>query len=121
MLDLDHFKAVNDDHGHNVGDQVLIRVAGLLLGVIRHSDVVVRTGGEEFVVLMPASDRDAATACCERALEAIRDADWCEVAPGLTVTASVGVACSDEPGDLATLADRRLYAAKRAGRDRIAA
>jgi diguanylate cyclase (GGDEF)-like protein len=119
VLDLDHFKRVNDDHGHDVGDQVLIRVAGLLLGVVRRTDVVVRTGGEEFVVLMPATDRDAAAHCCARALQAIRDADWVAVAPGLTVTASVGVACSDEAGDLAALADRRLYDAKRAGRDRV--
>jgi diguanylate cyclase (GGDEF)-like protein len=121
VLDLDHFKRINDDHGHDVGDQVLIRVAGLLLGVVRHSDVVVRTGGEEFVLLMPMSDRAAAARCCERALAAIRDADWSAVAPGLTVTASVGVACSDEDDDLAALADRRLYDAKRAGRDRVVA
>jgi diguanylate cyclase (GGDEF)-like protein len=121
VLDLDHFKAINDEHGHDVGDQVLIRIAGLLLGVVRHTDVVVRTGGEEFVVLMPASDRVAATACCERALQAIRDADWSELAPGLTVTASVGVAVSGEAGDLTALADRRLYDAKRAGRDRVVA
>jgi diguanylate cyclase (GGDEF)-like protein len=120
VLDLDHFKRVNDEHGHDVGDQVLIRVAGLLLGVVRHSDVVVRTGGEEFVLLMPMTDRDAALQCCERALQAIREADWSAVAPGLTVTASVGVACADEGHDLPALADRRLYDAKRAGRDRVA-
>jgi diguanylate cyclase (GGDEF)-like protein len=121
VLDLDHFKAINDEHGHDVGDQVLVRIAGLLLGVVRHSDVVVRTGGEEFVLLMPASDRSAARHCCERALQAIRDAGWDEVAPGLAVTASVGIASSGESDDLAALADRRLYAAKRAGRDRIVA
>jgi diguanylate cyclase (GGDEF)-like protein len=121
VLDLDHFKAINDEHGHDIGDQVLVRVAGLLLGVVRHSDVVVRTGGEEFVLLMPASDRDAARRCCERALQAIRDARWDEVAPGLTVSASVGIASAGESGDLAALADRRLYDAKRAGRDRVIA
>jgi diguanylate cyclase (GGDEF)-like protein len=121
VLDLDHFKAINDEHGHDIGDQVLVRIAGLLLGVVRHSDVVVRTGGEEFVLLMPASDRSAAWHCCERALQAIRDAGWDEVAPGLTVTASVGIASSGESDDLAALADQRLYAAKRAGRDRIVA
>jgi diguanylate cyclase (GGDEF)-like protein len=121
VLDLDHFKAINDEHGHDIGDQVLVRIAGLLLGVVRHSDVVVRTGGEEFVLLMPASDRSAARHCCDRALQAIRDAGWDEVAPGLTVTASVGIASSGESDDLAALADQRLYAAKRAGRDRIVA
>jgi diguanylate cyclase (GGDEF)-like protein len=121
VLDLDRFKAINDEHGHVVGDQVLVRVAGLLLGVVRHSDVVVRTGGEEFVLLMPATDRDAARRCCERALAAIRGADWGEVTPGLRVTASIGIASAGESADVAALADRRLYDAKRAGRDRIVA
>jgi diguanylate cyclase (GGDEF)-like protein len=119
VLDLDHFKRVNDDHGHDVGDRVLVRIADLLLAVVRHSDVVVRTGGEEFVLLMPMTDRAAAGHCCDRALAAIRDADWSAIAPGLTVTASVGVASADEGDDLAALADQRLYEAKRAGRDRV--
>ena len=122
VLDLDHFKQVNDAHGHEVGDQVLIRVAGLLLDVVRRSDVVARTGGEEFVLLMPASDADAAQHCCERALEAIRGFDWSSVAPDLAVTASAGIARSGEAIGLdrvASLADRRLYDAKRLGRDRV--
>jgi diguanylate cyclase (GGDEF)-like protein len=122
VLDLDHFKRVNDTYGHEVGDQVLVRVAGLLLDVVRRSDVVARTGGEEFVLLMPASDADAAQHCCERALEAIRAFDWEAVAPGLAVTASAGIARSGEAIGLdrvASLADRRLYDAKRLGRDRI--
>jgi len=122
VLDLDHFKQINDAYGHQVGDQVLIRVAGLLLDVVRGSDVVARTGGEEFVLLMPASDADAAKHCCERALSAIRDFDWSSVAAGLAVTASAGVARSGEAIGLdrvASLADRRLYDAKRLGRDRI--
>ena len=122
VLDLDHFKQINDAYGHQVGDQVLIRVAGLLLDVVRGSDVVARTGGEEFVLLMPASDADAAKHCCERALSAIRDFDWSSVAAGLAVTASAGVARSGEAIGLdrvASLADRRLYDAKRLGRDRV--
>jgi diguanylate cyclase (GGDEF)-like protein len=121
VLDLDLFKAVNDTYGHDVGDQVLVRVAGLLLDVVRRSDVVARTGGEEFVLLMPASDEDAAMHCCERALAAIRGADWSSLAPGLAVTASAGIARSGEALGLdriAALADRRLYDAKRLGRDR---
>ena len=122
VLDLDHFKQINDAYGHQVGDQVLIRVAGLLLDVVRGSDVVARTGGEEFVLLMPASDADAAKHCCERALSAIRDFDWSSVAAGLAVTASAGIARSGEAIGLdrvASLADRRLYDAKRLGRDRV--
>jgi diguanylate cyclase (GGDEF)-like protein len=124
VVDLDHFKAINDTYGHDVGDQVLVRVAGLLLDVVRRSDVVARTGGEEFVLLMPAADTDAAMHCCERALAAIRGAVWEDVAPGLTVTASAGIARSGEALGLdriAALADRRLYDAKRQGRDRAVA
>ena len=122
VLDLDHFKSVNDAHGHEAGDQVLIRVAALLLSVVRHSDVVARTGGEEFVLLMPRTELGPAVRCCERALSAIRDASWSDIAPGLRVTASVGIAGADEGAEfdaIASLADARLYAAKRAGRDRV--
>ncbi len=122
VLDLDNFKSVNDDHGHEAGDQVLVRVADLLLSVVRHSDVVARTGGEEFVLLMPRTELAAAVRCCERALEAIRSAPWAEIAAGLRVTASIGIAGADEGTEfdsIAALADTRLYAAKRAGRDRV--
>jgi len=122
VLDLDHFKNVNDEHGHEAGDQVLVRVANLLLSVVRHSDVVARTGGEEFVLLMPRTDLPAAVSCCERALSAIRGASWSDIAPGLRVTASVGIAGAGEGAEfdtIASLADSRLYAAKRAGRDRV--
>ena len=124
VFDLDHFKHVNDEHGHDAGDKVLVRVASLLMSVVRHSDVVARTGGEEFVVLMAHTDLAAAAACCERALAAIRSESWEDIAPGLTVTASVGIAGAGEAerfDDVAALADTRLYAAKRAGRDRVVA
>ena len=124
VLDLDHFKSINDRFGHQAGDHVLIRVAELLLDVLRHTDVVVRTGGEEFVLLMPATDEGAARTACERVRHAIRDEAWERVADGLVVTASVGMASQHEPGPLETLvqlADRRLYAAKAAGRDCVVA
>jgi diguanylate cyclase (GGDEF)-like protein len=122
VLDLDHFKSVNDRYGHGVGDQVLVRVAALLNDVLRRSDVVVRSGGEEFVVLMPATRPAAAVACCERIRAAIGAEPWGEIAPGLRMSASAGVATAGQPGDLgalAELADERLYAAKRGGRDRV--
>ena len=122
VIDLDRFKSVNDRFGHQVGDQVLMRVARLLADHVRSGDVVVRTGGEEFAVLMPRSGREEAGACCERLRAEISAAPWYEVAPGLAVTASIGVAsaagCPDV-GDLERVADERLYAAKRAGRDRV--
>jgi diguanylate cyclase (GGDEF)-like protein len=124
VLDLDHFKSINDRFGHEAGDRVLVRVAALLLAELRQADVVVRTGGEEFVVLMPRTAANAAAACCERLRAAIGDEPWDEIVPGLQVTASVGLASAEhgEPLDaLASLADDGLYAAKRAGRDRVVA
>ena len=66
VLDLDHFKSINDRFGHDTGDQGLVRVAGLLCDVLRTGDIVVRSGGEEFLILMPLTDARAAAACCER-------------------------------------------------------
>jgi len=122
VVDLDHFKSINDRFGHEIGDHVLVRVAALLCDVLRQSDVVVRSGGEEFLVLMPVTEVRAATACCERIRERIREESWEDIAAGLAVTASVGVASTDDPGQLAALArsaDQRLYEAKRSGRDRV--
>ena len=124
MLDLDHFKDVNDRFGHQAGDQVLMRVAALLLGGVRGQDVVVRTGGEEFVLLMPHTEADRgrrlpASACATRSATSRGTA----IAPGMTLTASVGVATADDAQRPRTrsreLADRRLYEAKRSGRDRV--
>jgi diguanylate cyclase (GGDEF)-like protein len=122
VVDLDHFKSVNDRFGHEIGDHVLVRVAALLCDVLRQADIVVRSGGEEFLVLMPATEVNAATACCERIRQRIHDEPWEHIAAGLTVTASVGVASTNDPDQLAALtrsADQRLYDAKRAGRDRV--
>jgi diguanylate cyclase (GGDEF)-like protein len=122
VLDLDHFKTVNDRFGHQTGDEVLMRVAALLLGALRGQDVVVRTGGEEFVLLMPQTDANAAATACERLCTAIRDEPWDRIAAGMTLTASIGAATAETAGDLRALtelADQRLYAAKRAGRDRV--
>ena len=122
VVDLDHFKAINDRFGHDVGDRVLVRVASLLSGVLRQSDVAVRSGGEEFHVLMPATEQNAAAACCARIREQIAEEPWERLAPGLTVTASVGVASTEDRENLVALArtaDQRLYEAKRSGRDRV--
>ena len=116
VLDIDHFKAINDRFGHAAGDQVLVRMARRLCDVLRTADSVVRSGGEEFLVLMPR------TACCERIRQALASEDWEGIAPGLTLTTSVGLATTEHPSDLEALvklADQRLYEAKNAGRDRI--
>jgi diguanylate cyclase (GGDEF)-like protein len=124
VMDLDLFKSINDRFGHATGDHVLVRVAGLLCDVLRDTDVVIRSGGEEFLVLMPATDVRAAATCCERIRHVIRSEAWDAVAPGLVVTASVGLACAQAPDDLEALvrlADQRLYEAKHGGRDRLVA
>ncbi len=121
VVDLDHFKSVNDRYGHAVGDQVLIRAAELLATVLRASDLIVRSGGEEFLVLMPGTEANAAAAGCERIRRAVSEEPWEEIAPGLRLTTSVGLAtAADGAADLealVNLADQRLYAAKHAGRD----
>lgn len=119
MVDLDHFKTINDKHGHPAGDEVLRGVAEVLQEALRLHDVPGRYGGEEFGVLLPGSDASAAEAIAERIRKKI---EWASFAGALKVTASVGCAALD-PKDLfaASLvarADRALYAAKAAGRNR---
>jgi len=120
-LDLDHFKKVNDTHGHAAGDAVLRAVGGLLAQSFRKLDSVARIGGEEFGVLLPhTSAADAATLAeqLRTALAALR-IPFGELA--LRISASIGVAHSSEAGTEGTqaLADERSYAAKRAGRNRV--
>jgi diguanylate cyclase (GGDEF)-like protein len=122
VLDVDHFKAINDRFGHAAGDAVLIRIARLLCDHLRESDSIIRSGGEEFIILMPGTDGNAAKACCERVRRAINTEAWSSVADGLSVTTSLGMATSEDSTNLETvirLADQRLYEAKRNGRDRV--
>jgi diguanylate cyclase (GGDEF)-like protein len=123
LLDLDHFKRVNDTHGHDAGDLVLCETAAVLRGGLRQEDVVCRLGGEEFVVILPGADREAARACAERLR---RDVEHHMVElPGtaLRATTSVGVAVRTPrmsgPADLLKAADEAAYAAKQAGRNRV--
>ncbi|HET6506024.1 MAG TPA: diguanylate cyclase [Baekduia sp.] len=122
VLDLDRFKSVNDRFGHSAGDRVLARAAALLHENVRASDVVTRAGGEEFVIVMPWTDeRDAAT-CAERLRAAIAADDWSSIASGMEITTSIGLVTSTTADDVEAavrLADRRLYAAKSAGRNRV--
>ncbi len=126
VLDLDHFKRLNDQHGHAVGDAVLRSVARSLAAAVRPSDVLVRTGGEELVVLGLAGDAAEAARLAER----LRSAVASTTTDGHAVTASIGVALSrpvegeDVPEAMWRLvdqADLAMYEAKRAGRDRVAA
>jgi diguanylate cyclase (GGDEF)-like protein len=122
ICDLDHFKAVNDRHGHNVGDLVLARFGELLRELCREDDVAVRLGGEEFCVVLPHTDRAGAIRAAER-LRTETSRRMRDLVPdGITV--SVGVADDPdgvlEPEKLLSVADRGLYMAKQAGRDRSA-
>ena len=120
MLDLDHFKWINDSHGHLVGDQVLIQVARVAAASLRGNDVVGRIGGEEFVLLLPHADAAQASAIAERVRGAIAAAGSDPDLP--RVTASLGVATLMPDEDAAALlnrADGALYAAKRAGRNAL--
>jgi diguanylate cyclase (GGDEF)-like protein len=117
MLDIDHFKQVNDTHGHHAGDTVLQRVGRQLSEECRSSDLVSRYGGEEFAILLPETDIEQAYALAERLRVAIAiDAD------DFRVTASFGVAsCPDHgsgPAELVQAADAALYRSKRLGRNR---
>ena len=124
MLDLDHFKEINDTHGHAAGDKVLHSVALRMCTALRNGDTVGRIGGEEFAALLPDASLDEARQIAERLRAAIA-AEPIEAGDGpIPVSASIGLA-SPYPGetDVATVlarADKALYAAKRAGRNRVA-
>jgi diguanylate cyclase (GGDEF)-like protein len=122
MLDLDHFKQVNDKHGHQVGDEVLVEVAERIRAEVREVDVVARYGGEEFVVVLPETGHDGATQLGERIWQRVRATPITTAAGALPITVSLGAAIYPENGDSAAAliraADKALYAAKRGGRDR---
>lgn len=123
LLDVDHFKQLNDRFGHSRGDRVLKQVASAIADSSRESDLVYRYGGEEFVVLLSKTDLDGASVIAERLRRAVSRA--LQEREQLSVTVSIGIA-SRQPGsepDIFSLfdrADRALYYAKRAGRDRVA-
>ena len=124
LIDLDHFKAVNDTHGHGVGDEVLRHFARALKAGLRDTDVVARWGGEEFLVLLNDSDMEAATLGIERARLEVGRTSMSSSVPHLRITFSCGLAVFDEGlplEKLVDLADQRLYDAKAQGRNRTCA
>ncbi|MFG6414397.1 GGDEF domain-containing protein [Roseateles sp. DC23W] len=121
MLDLDHFKAVNDTRGHAVGDAVLKAFAQRVQGQLRPSDLCARYGGEEFVVLLSGTAGLLAIDAAERLRRAVADAP---LGPGVAITVSVGIAtwqAGDDATALLARADAAMYAAKQAGRNRVIA
>jgi diguanylate cyclase (GGDEF)-like protein len=127
MLDLDHFKDVNDTHGHMVGDAVLRHLSAIMRGCVREADMIARYGGEEFVILLPETERDGAAYIAERVRCEVDDAPYkLETGEIVHVTVSLGVACiaaGEEIPDIDKLlqnADEALYKAKNSGRNCIA-
>lgn len=117
LVDVDHFKLVNDRFSHQIGDEVLRTLAGLLRAGCRGADLAARYGGEEFAVLLRDLSAAEAFEAAERIRRMVEEFDWGIIAAGLAVTVSIGVALGDP--DLISTADRRLYEAKNAGRNRV--
>ena len=125
LFDLDHFKRVNDTHGHDTGDLVLKEVAALTIALFRQEDTLIRYGGEEFLAILLHTPREGARTFAERLRAEVATRVFNKDQIPLNITLSVGVACHPEDGNfrepegMITLADKRLYAAKNAGRNRV--
>ena len=120
FVDVDHFKRINDGHGHEVGDQVLVQLSQTLRANLPRDDLLARWGGEEFIVVMPQTPAEEAAAVAERLRQVLARTAW---PAGLAVTASWGVAQADDEAGMDEAfraADQAMYRAKRDGRDRVA-
>ncbi len=120
MIDVDHFKQINDRLGHQVGDLVLQRLAELITRAMRSTDLISRYGGEEVVLLLPSTNIDDAYSICERLRTTVEQHNWSDIHPRLRVTVSIGLAKDDGSTltELLAHADAQLYTSKRAGRNR---
>lgn len=123
LIDLDHFKKINDLHGHTAGDEVLCQIAAVLLQSMRSSDICCRYGGEEFLLLMPGMGLQTAVERAQALRQQVAERGWLAYGQPVAVTLSVGVACARDarmqPAALIDLADRALYQAKSEGRNRV--
>lgn len=122
VLDVDHFKAVNDNFGHDLGDEALKLIAGTIKSMVREIDLVGRLGGEEFAVFLPSADPARTALVADRIRAAVRSAPFAPYGRKHDLSISVGGATFDRGATFADLyraADERLYAAKNAGRDRV--
>ena len=122
LADIDHFKRINDDHSHGVGDRVLERVAQIFTQRVSGADLVARYGGEEFLFCFIGIDETDLVRRCEELRLALEREDWTTLSPGLSVTMSVGLATCRDASEASALLDRAdtcLYEAKRRGRNRL--
>jgi diguanylate cyclase (GGDEF)-like protein len=124
IADLDHFKRINDTHGHQAGDEALRHVARILSGMTRTEDTVARIGGEEFAILLPGTNRLGAAVLAERIRTAIERERFIVAEQVIPLTVSIGIAShaverTDTIDQLLNIADQRLYLAKKNGRNRI--
>jgi diguanylate cyclase (GGDEF)-like protein len=121
IIDIDHFKSINDQHGHPEGDEALKRVAEQLRSEVREPAFIGRLGGEEFVVVIPGATLEAAEALAERFREQVMGIDTCRWFADRPITVSIGltlaVAAGETPSSMLQRADAALYEAKRAGRN----
>lgn len=123
MIDIDHFKNINDNHGHTVGDSVLKTIAGLLQKTIREVDILARIGGEEFAIIMPQTGIEEASNLAERIRRCIEAEAIQHDTLQINITASIGIAACMVEGDdldkMLTKADDALYIAKKKGRNQV--
>ncbi len=126
MMDVDHFKQINDTFGHKTGDQVLVSVAQCMLSVLRKVDILGRYGGDEFVILLPETTQEGARRLTERLRQVVAQQSVIAGGVSLPISLSIGLASNIQQPDLALdellqRADRALYYSKQAGRDRVTA
>jgi diguanylate cyclase (GGDEF)-like protein/PAS domain S-box-containing protein len=124
LLDLDHFKNINDTYGHPCGDYILKETAALLRQIVRRTDLVARYGGEEFAIILPDTDLEGARVTAEHVRHGIEKHVFRQEAASIRITASIGLAArqahrTSSPEELVSGADKALYRAKSGGRNRI--
>ena len=120
MVDLDDFKRVNDVYGHATGDHVLVELASILRGSVRTTDAVCRIGGEEFAIVAPGGDREAAAALAERVVSRVESADFGAVGPlGLSIGVALGPTHAANPRELVACAEAAMMTAKARGKGRV--
>jgi len=122
MIDIDHFKNINDEYGHHAGDKVLKEIAKLIKSCVRETDTVARWGGEEFIILLPETKKEDALQVASKILKVVSDCKFSDIPRQITV--SIGIASIPEPsidtaGKLIHASDSALYEAKAHGRNRI--